>query len=116
SGVTHFHVGDGPARLQPLRDLLDRFDIRPQSLYPTHVERNETLMDEAVALTQRGVAVDLDTVEEDLARWLKYFLDRGGDVRLMTASSDASISSPATLYSQVRKCILELGLSPEIAF
>jgi beta-aspartyl-dipeptidase (metallo-type) len=49
---------------------------------------------------------DIDTVEEDLARWLRFYLDRGGDATRLTASSDASISSPRTLYSQIRDCIV----------
>ncbi len=67
SGVTHFHVGSGKTRLRPLRTLLDDYEISPASLYPTHVERNVELMSEAVDLSKRGVTVDVDTVEGDLA-------------------------------------------------
>jgi beta-aspartyl-dipeptidase (metallo-type) len=63
-------------------------------------------MEEAVELTKRGVTVDVDTVDEDLAKWLAFYLDRGGDAARLTASSDASVSSPLTLYRQVRDCIV----------
>jgi beta-aspartyl-dipeptidase (metallo-type) len=106
SGVTHFHVGDGKRRLEPLRRLLEEYEVEPAWLYPTHVERSAALMEEAVELTRRGVTVDIDTVEEDLAKWLAFYLERGGDATRLTASSDASISSPHTLYSQVRDCII----------
>jgi beta-aspartyl-dipeptidase (metallo-type) len=106
AGITHFHVGDGKRRLEPLRRLLEEYEVEPAWLYPTHVERNEALMEEAVELTKRGVTVDIDTVEEDLAKWLAFYLERGGDIARLTASSDASISSPHTLYSQVRDCII----------
>src|SRR5215213_2112900 len=60
-GVTHFHVGDKRARLEPLRALIDDYEINPALVYPTHVERNEELMLEAIELAGRGSYVDLDT-------------------------------------------------------
>jgi beta-aspartyl-dipeptidase (metallo-type) len=90
-----------------LRDLLDHWSIHPEWIYPTHVERNEALMREAVSLTQRGVAVDVDTVEQDLPKWLRFFVDSGGDLTRLTASSDAAISSPRTLFEQIRCCAMQ---------
>jgi beta-aspartyl-dipeptidase (metallo-type) len=106
AGVTHFHVGEGKRRLESLRTLLDQYEVEPAWLYPTHVERSEALMEEAIELTRRGVTVDVDTVEEDLAKWLKFYLDHDGDAARLTASSDASISSPGTLYEQIRECVV----------
>ena len=109
-GVTHFHVGEGAARLKLLRSLIDDYEIAPALVYPTHVERNERLMREAVELAARGSYVDLDTVAEDLPRWLRYYLEHGGDPARLTVSSDASVNSPHTLFAQIRSCILEHGL------
>lgn len=111
AGVTHFHVGEGKERLAILRTLLDDYEIAPDSLYPTHVERNEGLMQEAVELSLRGVTVDVDTVEHDLARWVAFYRERGGDPTRLTASSDAAINSPRTLYEQVRSCVQEHGMA-----
>ena len=113
AGITHFHVGDGKRRLEPLRRLLDEYEVEPAWLYPTHVERSSALMEEAIELTKRGVTIDIDTVEEDLAKWLAFYLDRGGDAARLTASSDASISSPQTLYEQIRDCIINHGFAIE---
>jgi beta-aspartyl-dipeptidase (metallo-type) len=71
-------------------------------------------MEEALELTRRGVTIDVDTVEEDLAEWLRFYLDGGGDAARLTASSDASISSPRTLYGQVRDCIINHGFAVEL--
>jgi beta-aspartyl-dipeptidase (metallo-type) len=106
-GVTHVHVGEGTARLKLLRALIDDYEIAPALIYPTHVERNERLMREAVELAARGSYVDLDTVAEDLPVWLGYYLDHGGDPARLTVSSDASINSPLTLFAQIRACIRE---------
>jgi beta-aspartyl-dipeptidase (metallo-type) len=114
AGVTHFHVGDGRKRLAPLRALLDEYDVEPAWLYPTHVERSRALMEEAIELTRRGVFIDIDTVEEDLAKWLGFYLERGGDPARLTVSSDASISSPHTLHAQLRDCIVNQRLPVEL--
>jgi beta-aspartyl-dipeptidase (metallo-type) len=114
SGVTHFHVGSGQKRLAPIRTLLDDYEIDPALLYPTHVERNEKLMLEAIDLTKRGVTVDVDTVERDLLKWLRFFLDNGGDPARITVSSDAAINSPGTVFQQIRSCVLEDALPFEL--
>jgi beta-aspartyl-dipeptidase (metallo-type) len=114
AGVTHLHVGDGRRRLEPLRTLLDEYEVEPGWLYPTHVERSAELMEEAIELTGRGVTVDVDTVEEDLAKWLKFYVDRGGDTSRLTISSDASIKSPRTLYEQLRDCVINHGFPLEL--
>nr|ANY58053.1 Isoaspartyl dipeptidase [uncultured bacterium] len=111
AGVMHVHVGDGRTGLAPLCRLLDEHEISPATIYPTHVERNERLMREAVALTRRGVVVDVDTVECDLAKWVRFYLEEGGDLSMLTASSDASIPSPATLSEQLRGLVRE-GILP----
>jgi beta-aspartyl-dipeptidase (metallo-type) len=113
AGVTHFHVGEEPGRLAPLRALLDDYQIDPALLYPTHVERTEQLMQEAIDLTRRGVTIDVDVVEKDLPRWLRFFVDRGGVSDRLTASSDASMTGPAALLDQVRQCVTELRLPLE---
>lgn len=109
AGVTHFHVGDGGRRLELIRTLLRDTEVRPESLYLTHVERNESLMKEAIEVAGRGVFVDIDVVEEDLAKWLRFYFDNDGDPAHLTISSDASLSSPRTLYEQLRGCVLDHG-------
>ena len=106
-GVTHFHVGEEKARLKLLRTLIDDYEINAALLYPTHVERSEELMREAIELAVRGSYVDIDTVEKDLSKWLRFYLDNGGPPTRLTVSSDASINSPRSLFEQVRSCILE---------
>jgi beta-aspartyl-dipeptidase (metallo-type) len=112
-GVTHFHVGEGKSRLKLLRALIDEYEIDPALLYPTHVERDEELMREAIELAARGSYVDLDTVAQDLPEWLRFYLDNGGDPARLTVSSDASINSPLSLLNQIRACVLEHNFALE---
>lgn len=114
AGITHFHVGEGKRRLRCLHELLDadRLQVDPAWLYPTHVQRSEALVDEAIALVRRGSTVDFDVAGEDLERWLPRYLDRGGDPARLTLSSDASKTAPGLLHQQlahvVHKGIVEL--------
>lgn len=117
AGVTHFHVGNGEGRLQPLRNLLEEFDvIKPEWLYPTHITRSEELMLEAIELTRQGCFVDIDTVDENLPEQLKFYFENGGLPEKLTVSSDASIKSPQTFFEQLRLCVVEHGFPFEQVF
>ena len=114
AGVTHFHVGEHEQRLKRLRELLDGdFAVEPSMLYPTHVERTEALMDEAIALTRLGSHADIDTVEGDLHQWVRYYLDHGGDPTRLTVSSDSGTSSPGKMFEELCRCVVHHGMPLE---
>ncbi|HEV7594576.1 MAG TPA: hypothetical protein VGO33_06235 [Gemmatimonadaceae bacterium] len=106
-GLTHFHVGDHEHRLALLRNLVDNFAVEADWLYATHVERSEALMVEAIEFSRRGGHIDIDVVEEDLPRWLRFFFHKGGDPSRLTVSSDAAINSPRVLFEQIRTAITD---------
>lgn len=112
AGVTHFHVGGHEQRLTRLRELLDGDSaVTADMLYPTHIERSEALMDEAIALVGRGAHADIDTVEGELAKWVTYWFAHGGDPNRLTLSSDSGASSPGQLVTEWRDCVLRGGLA-----
>jgi beta-aspartyl-dipeptidase (metallo-type) len=116
AGRTHFHIGDCPSRLKPLRDLVENHDISAEWLYPTHISRSKKLMQEAIELAKQGAFVDVDTVDQNLPAVLKQYLENNGWEEKLTVSSDASQSSPVNLYQEIGKCILEHGFPAEMAF
>lgn len=110
AGVLHLHVGEGlpeKPRLAVLHEVLD-FGVPPESIHPTHTNRDERLFREAIELTRRGVAVDLDVYEENLARWLAMF---DGDRSKLTISTDAPIGRTAALLEQIQRVVAD-GLWP----
>ena len=115
-GLTHFHVGDHEKRLAPIRDLVDNYAVEAGWLYATHVERSEALMSEAIEFSERGGHIDVDVVEEDLPRWLRFYLHKGGDPSRLTVSSDAAINSPRVLFEQLRICIRDHKVAFEQAW
>lgn len=113
AGRVHFHVGSQPGRLKPLRDMLEQHDIKPEWLYPTHINRSNALMLEAIQLAKNGSFVDIDTVDEDLVEKVKFYFDNGAPPEKLTVSSDSSITSPQNLFRQVRQCVVEAKLPLE---
>jgi beta-aspartyl-dipeptidase (metallo-type) len=112
AGVLHMHTGELRERLSIVRELLD-MGVPAAALHPTHVNRNEELFREAVELTRRGVAVDLDVVDEDLVHWLRAF---DGDRSMLTISTDAPIGRVAALREQIVEAVREGVASIEEAF
>lgn len=107
AGITHFHVGNGKERLKSLMNILNEFPVEPDWIYPTHITRSKELMKEAITLAKKGAHVDIDTVNKDLPKWLKFYLDNNGLPEKLTVSTDASITSPQNLIDQIRACVLE---------
>ncbi len=112
-GITHFHMGDAERGFEPLLDLCKKHDVRKESLYPTHVNRNDKLLKHAAELTTQGHHFDMDTTDEMLAEELKKFEDWGGDLSMITISSDASHTSPCTLWQEAVSLHEKLGWSWE---
>lgn len=106
AGVTHFHIGPGQGQLAPLHALLDQYEVMPAALYATHIHRSAALLEDAVALAHRGAYIDIDTIDEDLPRWLQLYRQSGGPRGRLTASSDAHTQggTPAKLYGQLVAC------------
>lgn len=113
AGRTHFHVGNGSHRIKLLFDLIEKDDVSPEWLYPTHITRSEALMKDAIKLAEKGSFVDIDTVDGDLLKWLKFYRKNGGDMKQLTVSSDSSITSPNNLFEQIRQCFLDADFSIE---
>jgi beta-aspartyl-dipeptidase (metallo-type) len=112
AGVTHFHIGPGKKRLSLLRQMLEEHETPPQYLYPTHINRTEELMDEAIEFAGLGAFVDIDTVNDDLPQWLQYYREHGGDLGRLTVSSDAHTAdgSPEKLYRNFVRVMRELDI------
>jgi beta-aspartyl-dipeptidase (metallo-type) len=95
AGIVHLHVGDGPRGLELIRQALDTSEVPAAVFHPTHVNRRRGLFDEALALTERGCAIDITAfpVAEGEDAWsaeeaVVRYLDSGRDPSRVTVSSD----------------------------
>ena len=115
AGRTHFHTGEEESRLQPLRDIVEDYAVQCDWLYPTHVQRSPELMLEAIDLANEGAYLDMDVVEEDVAKWFRFYLENGGPPEKLTISSDMDSSTPAIFYEQFCGLVVKHGFALEVA-
>lgn len=140
AGVVHFHLGDGRAGLEPLRQIVATTEIPIWHLRPTHLNRNPRLFDEALDWHSRGGWVDVTTgvsaevgVTEAVhpAEALRELLRKGGTPERITLSSDGNgsmplfdaagrvagllVADPGSLWATVRAAVLERGVDLEQA-
>jgi beta-aspartyl-dipeptidase (metallo-type) len=134
AGIVNFHLGDAPAGLGPLEELVAAGDLPRSQFLPTHCNRNPQLFDEALGWARAGGWVDfttstvpryIDEGEVPASRGLRLFHEAGllGQV---TCTSDGQGSLPifdaagvlcgmtmgscASLWEAVRESILTYGL------
>ncbi|MFI2810716.1 MULTISPECIES: beta-aspartyl-peptidase [Microbulbifer] len=132
SGVISIHVGGCDGRLQPLFDAVNNSDIPISQFYPTHINRNEHLLQHGVEFAQAGGFIDFttSTTPEILAsgelrasRALRVALESGAPEDRLTFSSDAQgsmtnfcdngtlqdieVGSVASLFDEFRRAVRE---------
>ncbi|MEE4204108.1 MAG: beta-aspartyl-peptidase [Halieaceae bacterium] len=102
-GTVMVHVGDGDSRLALLREAIEGSDLPASVFYPTHINRSQALLDEAIEWARLGGFVDItvSTTPELVAAGdipaleaLRYLLDAGAPLEQITCSSDAGGSLP----------------------
>ncbi len=134
AGIVNFHLGDAPACLEPLEELVRDGDLPRSQFLPTHCNRGRAVFESALRWAAAGGWVDLTTstvprfVEEGELK-TSVALRRLGEAGLLgrtTCSSDGQGSLPlfdasgalsgmkvgtcATLWEALREAILSEGL------
>jgi len=102
AGILHLHLGDGPRGLEPVREALDRSELPPRVMNPTHVNRRRALFDEALGLAERGSTIDVTAfpVDEGEDAWdageaLSRYWRAGLPADRVTVSSDGGGCLPS---------------------
>lgn len=96
AGVLHIHMGDGDCGLDFVRRALDETELPPRTFHPTHVNRKRALFNEALALVERGITIDVTAFPEEHAATdevhaadaILEYLNAGNPVEQLTVSSD----------------------------
>ncbi len=141
AGVTHCHMGDGPFDLMQIQEVLDRYVIPIGQFYPTHMNRNQRLLQKGIAFARKGGMVDLTTTPQSLtegeisaAEGLYRLMKGGAAADRVTFTSDgqgllpeyrptgepagAAVGSLTSLMEAVREAVwtwqipLEQALAP----
>ena len=131
AGIVQIHMGDAATGLTPLMTAQKESEVPIKYIVPTHINRNELLMEQAIEWTRMGGVVDLTPgiAPPDFKRAVKSskgvmtLLAAGVPVEQITLSTDANgvhtihgfenISrNPLTLlYNEFCDLVLKEGLS-----
>jgi beta-aspartyl-dipeptidase (metallo-type) len=102
-GTVSIHVGPIDSHLKILHDVAKHTDIKLQQFYPTHMNRNEALLNAGIQFCSEGGTIDFttSTTQYDLAHGeyaaahaLAYCLAQGVAAKQLTMSSDGHASLP----------------------
>lgn len=103
AGIVSVHVGPAEAGVSILREVAASSDIPLTQFYPTHMNRNQQLVEQGFAFLQAGGWIDFTTSttpqelasgEVQCAKALQQAWQLGFDCSRITFSSDANASLP----------------------
>jgi len=137
-GVVSIHVGDESGELSLLHQVVEQSDIPITQFYPTHINRNRSLLIAGIEYAKRGGFIDFttSTTEQFLAQGeicaaqaLSECLNAGISINQLTMSSDGNASLPffdlkgnlvdlqvgrvTSLHQSMVKAVLQYGVSIE---
>jgi len=102
-GVVSVHVGDGPEGLSILNQAAEKFQLKRELFFPTHISRNLELLTQGIEYAKAGGFIDFTTSTNDsllatgevrASEALASALDKGAPLNRLTMSSDAQGSLP----------------------
>ncbi len=95
-GVVHLHTGSYGDPLVLVKEVLKNTDIPAYHFLPTHMNRNESVLDVAMDYAINGGFVDLTAVTKELPASVAvvYLVNNGVDIQNITISSDGGGSLP----------------------
>lgn len=126
AGVVHIHMGDGKKGLSMLLGVLENTDLPINQFVVTHTNRNNNLFLQAKKFLKSGGNIDLTAGEVEgvsVSDALTGLLKDGVDISNVTISSDGNAGFPngrtscvGSLYEDIKSCIVNKGIHPEISF
>ncbi|MEF8834731.1 MAG: beta-aspartyl-peptidase [Candidatus Thermoplasmatota archaeon] len=100
AGIVNIHLGDEESGLNPLMETIEDTNIPIEQFAPTHINRNQQLLEQGVEFAKKGGYIDItvgdpsDESEEGPSRTVKDLLDQGVPVDKIKLSTDAGGSLP----------------------
>ncbi|QCX32536.1 beta-aspartyl-peptidase [Caloramator sp. E03] len=132
AGIVNFHLGEGGRMLNYLHEIVIKTEIPYTQFLPTHINRNEQLLNEGIKFAKAGGFIDFTTSSDSVfwekgevkaSKALKLCIEEGVDINHITFTSDGQGSLPmfndkkefiglgigkvTSLYYEVRDAIIE---------
>lgn len=99
AGVVMIHLGVGKGGMRPIFEAYHNSDIPIGTFLPTHLNRSEALVEEAIAFAKEGGYIDISTAVSPKygfgtalkpSTCIKYWLEHGVPENRITLSSDGN--------------------------
>jgi beta-aspartyl-dipeptidase (metallo-type) len=100
AGLVHLHMGSGRRRLDPILRIVEETEIPIGQFLPTHLTRNQYLLEQSIQFAKMGGNLDLTVKGQDLhfplttAKALQMILEEGVPIEQISLSSDSNGSMP----------------------
>ncbi|WP_100641810.1 beta-aspartyl-peptidase [Alteromonas facilis] len=103
AGIVFIHTGEASEQLSLLHQVVDQYPIQPTQFYPTHINRNQQLLDAGIEWTKRGGVIDMTASTNEhfiaegeipAAEAIAYCLNKGVPPSQLSMSSDGNASLP----------------------
>lgn len=88
AGIMVIHMGDEPSGMELIEKALEQTDIPITLFRPTHVNRNPSLLAQAIRFNKQGGWIDLTCQDEPIAPVFQQLKDNGCQMDHVTLSSD----------------------------
>lgn len=112
-GIVHVHMGDGKDYFNPILNLCEESDIPITQFVPTHIDRTEELLKEAVKFGRKkgylDLTIDLGGEYPKTLKNSKYLISQGVNIDNITFSTDGNGSLP--IFDK-DKNLLKVDVSP----
>jgi beta-aspartyl-dipeptidase (metallo-type) len=92
-GILHVHLGGLDSKLDPLFELVEKYQFPIEHISPTHVGRTKELFDDAIRFAKMGGIIDITTGASQYTAPYKsvlYALEQGASIENMTFSTDGN--------------------------
>ncbi|MGI6345365.1 MAG: beta-aspartyl-peptidase [Bacillota bacterium] len=93
-GLFHFHVGAGPRGIQPIFDILESTELPISMFTPTHMNRNQALLQQGARFARQGGVVDITSGPNAHKGILQLVNEYNISLDNITISSDGNGSMP----------------------
>ncbi|MBR9914313.1 MAG: beta-aspartyl-peptidase [Algicola sp.] len=90
-GILHVHLGALETKMDPLFELVEKYEFPIEHISPTHVGRTKALFDQAIRFAKMGGMIDITTGASkytDPYKSVLYALEEGVTIDKMTFSTD----------------------------
>jgi beta-aspartyl-dipeptidase (metallo-type) len=100
AGLVHLHMGSGRRRLDPILRIVEETEIPIGQFLPTHLTRNQYLLEQSIQFAKMGGNLDLTVKGQDLqfplttGKALQMILEEGVPIEQISLSSDSNGSMP----------------------